>query len=368
MRTRSAKKVVTPSNEICIGTHNFDFEDVVNLDDIEGLWRGIRHRRGTTNQVGIVRLECTMVIVSSQNKFVFDREVSGSPPRTSLQASRQGGVLWEKIKVAEDQLFSHKLIEAGTATNIDFKVPFHCTIRDTSCLPQDMTSNAEFEIDKSIEIFMGAIYGAWKAHIAKFSMALYTRCLSTSVICVHIGEEAKDQVAVRRLQQVQNAVAEYFVARESCLDFAKTYQDIVDGLVDRGARPTVKAVLTCTDKVKWCAKTQSEAKFSDRTLGAIKGIAQTFLDVKKNLNAIRVFNIYNGDEVLCQGYWYLDGLRNTCINVELIPQVIDRLGFYLRRSINKCNKRKITIDNIRGKPYNVKTESDAVLGYASLLA
>lgn len=65
MRTRSAKKVVTPSNEICIGTHNFDFEDVVNLDDIEGLWRGIRHRRGTTNQVGIVRLECVFFAVFS---------------------------------------------------------------------------------------------------------------------------------------------------------------------------------------------------------------------------------------------------------------------------------------------------------------
>ena len=274
---------------------------------------------------------------------------------------------WEKVKMADEQLFSYSLIKDGIKTDLDFKAPFHCTMKDTSTIPERISTADElFELDKQHEILFGAIYSAWKAMVCGENLDPYTRCFQTSQVTIHLAEDEKDSRACRVLQQGQDALAEYEISKDSALDLAEIYRDMVDGIVQRGEKPTVKRILGMSDKAKWFTKTAAEQKFTERTLSAVKGILVTFIENKANADAIRSFNVFFGPDMLCTGYWHLDGIRNCCIDESSwIPQVLDRLKYYLRRGVNGCNAKRVSIDNIRGKPIG-KNQDTAILGYAGL--
>ena len=307
----------------------------------------------------------TQALTSLQTAHKYQSAVSGR----HVKVVSTKHLDWEKIRLADDQYFSHELLESGKVSNVDFKTPFHSTIKDTSLLPGFglAATDGFFELDKSHEVFFGGIFGAWKAYILGKDMTPYARCFRSVVICLHVGEDTRDTKALRHLQHGQNAIAEYFISKDSCLDLAYTYKEVVRGITDRGEKATAKAILKKTDAVKWCSKTATEAKFTERTLSAVKSIATTFLDHYPNWRAIRTFNCCFGPDVLCSGYWHLDGLKQTCINQQWIPRILDRLRLYLRRQTNGCSLKRLTIDNIRGKPIG-KNSTEAVLGYSSLFA
>ena len=273
---------------------------------------------------------------------------------------------WSKIQEADDQFFSHTLLERGFLTSVDFRIPFQASVANSSLLPAHLKDVGEiFELDNNHEGFFGAIYSAWKAWCSGQKMDPWIRCFQTMVLCLNIAEHTKDMRSCRALQHGQHHAAEFHICKDTALDFARHYHQIVLGIQERGQQPTVKAILSVTDKhVKW-SKGSGDAKFTQRTMSAIKGIHEKFLEDPKVRRALLKFNITYGTDTLCNGFWHLDGFRMGCVNTEWLPFILDATELYMRRGI--CSKKKLTIDNIRGKPIN-KTNSDAVLGWSSLFA